>query len=416
MRSMLHKPRVAITGLGVVAPNGIGKEAFWQALVAGRSGIDRITRFDASKFPCQIAGEVCDFEPMAYMKPRDAKRLPLAAQFGVAAAKMAFEDADVEVTPKNAAKLGVCFGNSMGKPEVFDADYLPYLERGVRGIHPTTLVDMSPHGVSSQVAIALGTQGVCGTLSSGCTTSLDAVQWGYQQICAGRARLVVVGGAEAVLTPFTFGTVCAVGVLSKRNGEPQKASRPFDLHRDGMVLSEGAGAIVLEAWEHARDRGAPIYAELLAAVSMRSGHELVRCDISGAGMAQVMEASLIQSDLPKHGIDYISAHGSALRDYDEAETNAIKAVFGECVHNIPVSSIKSMIGQPFAAAGALQVVASCLTLQHDIIPPTINYITPDPRCDLDYVPNRARRARVRTVMVHAHGMGGSDASLVLEEV
>jgi 3-oxoacyl-[acyl-carrier-protein] synthase II len=412
----LRKPRVVITGLGAIAPNGIGKDPFWQALRCGRSGIDRITRFDASKFPCQIAGEVCDFDPTMYLKPREAKRLPRVAQFGVVAAKMAFEDAGIQVTPANASRFGVCFGNSLGKPEVFDADHLPYLERGIRGIHPTTLVNMSPHGASSQVAIALGVQGMCGTLASGCTTSLDAIQWGYQQICAGRASAIVVGGAEAVLTPFTFGMVCAVGVLSLRNNAPQQASRPFDLHRDGMVLSEGAGAIVLEAWEHARDRGAHIYAEILGAASMRYGQELVKCDISGVGMARVMEASLIQSDLPKCRIDYISAHGSGLRDYDEAETNALKAVFGDYVYNIPVSSIKSMIGQPFAAAGALQAVASCLTLQHDIIPPTINYTTPDPHCDLDYVPNHARRARVRTVMVHAHGMGGSDASLVLEEV
>lgn len=412
----MRKPRVVITGLGAIAPNGIGKDPFWQALRCGRSGIARITRFDASKFPCQIAGEVCDFDPTMYLKPRDAKRLSRVAQFGVVAAKMAFEDAGIQVTSTNASRFGVCFGNSMGKPEVFDDDHLPYLERGIRGIHPTTLVDLPPHGVSSHVAIALGTQGVCGTLSSGCTTSLDAIQWGYQQICTGRASAIVVGGSEAVLTPFTFGIVCAVGVLSKHNDAPSEASRPFDLYRDGIVLSEAAGAVVLESWEHARDRGANMYAEILGTAGMRYGHELVKCDISGHDMAQVMEAALVQADVTKHRIDYISPHGVSLPDYDRAESNAIKTVFGDYAYNIPVSSIKSMIGQPFAAAGALQVVASCLTLQDDLIPPTINYTTPDPLCDLDYVPNRARRARVRDVLVHAHGIGGSGAALVLEEV
>jgi 3-oxoacyl-[acyl-carrier-protein] synthase II len=413
---MGHQPRVVITGLGAIAPNGFGKEAFWDSLCSGRSGIDRITRFDASAFPCQIAGEVRDFQPTAYFAPQEVKHIPRVSQFAVAAARMALDDAGLQVGPKNLGRIGVCFGTSTGKAEIFEAEYLPFLQRGVRGIHPLSLLEFSPHAVSSHVAMALGVRGVCGTVSTGCTVGLDAVQWGYQQISLGRASIVVVGGAEALLTPFAFGVACAVGALSKRNEAPQEASRPFEMHRDGLVLGEGAGVVVLEELSHARERHATMYAEVLGFASAREGQDFVKCDLSGAVMVQVMETALYQAGLPKQGLDYISAHGNGLRDYDTAETNAIKAVFGQHAYNMPVSSIKSMIGQPFAAAGALQIVASCLTLQYGVIPPTINYDTPDPSCDLDYVPNQARRSRVRTLLAHAHGMGGTDSAVVLGKV
>jgi 3-oxoacyl-[acyl-carrier-protein] synthase II len=262
----------------------------------------------------------------------------------------------------------------------------------------------------------LGARGVCGAVSTGCTAALDALHWGYLQICLSRARVMVVGSAEALLSPFAFALVCASGVLSQRNAAPQEASRPFDLHRDGLVLSEGAGAVTLEALEHAQERNARIYAEVLGYATVRDGGEFVRCDLSGSDMARAMEIALYQASLPRQCIDYINAHGIGLPDYDTAETNAVKAVFGDQAYSIPVSSIKSMIGQPFAAGSALQVVASCLTLRHGIIPPTINYDTADPNCDLDYVPNLARRARVRALFVHAHGIGGTDSALVLGEL
>jgi 3-oxoacyl-[acyl-carrier-protein] synthase II len=410
---MAQKARVVITGLGVIAPNGIGKDAWWEGLLTGRSGIRRITQFDASPFPCQIAGEVIDFQPTGYINAREVKRMSRVSQFAVAAAKMALRDSAVEVSAENAPWMGVCFGTSLGKGEVFENDYPAFLERGVRGIHPLTLPQFAVHGMSSQVAIELGVSGVCGSIATGCTAGLDALQWGYIQICQGRARVMVVGSAEALLTPFAFGAVCATGVLSKQNATPEKASRPFDLQRDGLVLSEGAGALVLEALDHAEEREAPIYAEVLGVATARDGDDLVHCDLSGAGMARVMDIALYQSQIAKSRIDYINAHGVGLRDYDAAETNAIKAVFGKRAYHIPVSSIKSMIGQPFAAGGSLQVAASCLTLQRGYAPPTINYEMPDPACDLDYVPHRARAVRARALLVHAHGMGGTDSALVL---
>jgi 3-oxoacyl-[acyl-carrier-protein] synthase II len=405
--------RIVVTGLGAIAPNGVGKDAFWDGLIRGRSGIDRITRFDARAFPCQIAGEVNDFQPTSYLEPSEAKRMSRVSQFAVAAAKMALDDSGFRVTPENARKIGVCFGTSAGKGEIFESDYVSFLQKGMRGIHPLAHAEFSPHSVSSHVAMELGASGVCGSVSTGCTAGLDTLYWGYVQMRLGRAAVMVVGGAEALLSPFAFGAICAAGVLSKRNEAPQEASRPFELHRDGLVLSEGAGAVVLEPLERAEERNARVYAEVLGYATARDGGELIRSDRSGAGMARVIETAIYESRLPKHRIDYINAHGVGLRDYDMAETNAIKAVFADHAYNMPVSSVKSMIGQPFAAGGALQIVASCMTLQQGIIPPTINYGAPDPCCDLDYVPNRARRARVRALIVRAHGMGGSDSALVL---
>ncbi|HXH11122.1 MAG TPA: beta-ketoacyl-ACP synthase II [Alphaproteobacteria bacterium] len=410
---MSSQRRVVITGLGAIAPNGIGKDAFWDGLISGRSGINRITRFDASAFPCQIAGEVNDFQPTAFIEPVDAKRMSRVSQLAVAVAKMALDDSGLRLTPANASSVGVCFSTSAGKVEIFETEHVPFLERGMRAIHPLSVVEFTPYGTSSHVAIELGSSGLCGSVSTGCTAGLDALYWGYLQISLGRATAMVVGSAEALLSPFAFGAVCATGVLSKRNDAPQEASRPFDLHRDGLVLSEGAGAVVLEALEQTVEREARIYAEVLGYATARNGDDLVRCDPSGSGMARVIATALYEANVPIRRVDYVNAHGVGLQDYDVAETNALKAVFADQAYHIPVSSIKSMIGQPFAAGSSLQVVASCLSLQHGIIPPTINYHTPDPACDLDYVPQRARRARVRIHLVHAHGMGGTDSALVL---
>ncbi len=412
-RLVSSQRRVVITGLGAIAPNGIGKDAFWDGLISGRSGINRITRFDASAFPCQIAGEVNDFQPTAFIEPAEAKRMSRVSQLAVAAAKMALDDSGLRLTPANASSVGVCFSTSAGKVEIFETEHVPFLERGMRAIHPLSVVEFTPYGTSSHVAIELGSSGLCGSVSTGCTAGLDALYWGYLQISLGRATAMVVGSAEALLSRFAFGAVCATGVLSKRNDAPQEASRPFDLHRDGLVLSEGAGAVVLEPLEQTVERDARIYAEVLGYATARSGDDLVRCDTSGSDMARVIATALYQANVPIRRVDYINAHGVGLRDYDVAETNALKAVFADQAYHIPVSSIKSMIGQPFAAGSSLQVVASCLSLQHGIIPPTINYHTPDPACDLDYVPQRARRARVRIHLVHAHGMGGTDSALVL---
>ncbi len=261
--------------------------------------------------------------------------------------------------------------------------------------------------------MATGSTGVCGTLAMGCTSGLDVVQWAFSQICERQAHMMVVGSSEAMLTPFAVSMVAANGILTQYQGLPQAASRPFERDRDGIVLSEGCGAMILESLDHAQERNAPIYAELLGCAGERGGVNLVAADLDGVDIAQVMETALYQAGIPKTQIDYINAHGNGLRDYDTAECNAIKKVFGQYAYSIPISSIKSMIGQPFSAGGSLQMVASCLTLKNNMLTPTINYEHSDPICDLDFVPNRARRARVHHLLVHAHGIGGSDAVVVL---
>ena len=244
---MAQHRRVVITGLGAVSPNGIGKDAYWDGLLNGRSGIRRITRFDASKFPCQIAGEIVDFEPTTYINPHEVKRLSRVSQFALAAAKMAMDDSGMRISHTNAGRVGVCFGASAGKGEIFESDHLAFLERGVRGIHPLAHNQFHPHSVSSRVAIEIGASGVCGSMATGCTSGLDALNWGYEQLGQGRVAVMVFGSAEALLSPFAFASICAAGVLSKshmsrNNTVPQGSPRPFDLHRDGLVLSEGAGA------------------------------------------------------------------------------------------------------------------------------------------------------------------------------
>lgn len=410
---MAQEPRVVITGLGVVAPNGIGTEAYWEGLTSGRSGVSRITSFETTDLPCHIAAEVKGFEPSAYMSAKEAKRVGRVSQFAMAAAKMAIADADIQVTPENARHIGVCFAAAMGKPEVFETDYDPFTTRGVRGIHPTTFFEISPHAVSSHVAMATGSAGVCGTLATGCTSGLDVVQWAFSQLQQRQAHLMVVGSSEAMLTPFAVSVVSANGILTHYEGAPQAASRPFERDRDGIVLSEGCGAMILESLDHALERNVPIYAELLSCAGGRGGVNLVAADIDGVDIAQVMETALYRAGIAKTQIDYINAHGNGLRDYDTAECNAIKTVFGQQAYHIPVSSIKSMIGQPFSAGGSLQMVASCLIMKNNLLTPTINYDHPDPMCDLDFVPNHARRARVHHLLVHAHGIGGSDAVVVL---
>ncbi|HKA53716.1 MAG TPA: beta-ketoacyl synthase N-terminal-like domain-containing protein, partial [Candidatus Binatia bacterium] len=253
---MARERRVVITGLGAIAPNGIGKDAFWEGLINGRSGIRRITHFDASQFPCQIAGEVSDFEPTLYAESREVRRMSRVSQFAVAAAQMALDDAGLRVTPQNARQIGVCFGASTGKGEIIETDYLPFLERGVRGISPSTHREFAPHAVTSHAAIALGVSGVSGSVATACAAGLDALYWAALQIHCGRAVAMVAGSAEALLSPFAFGAVCAGGMLSRRNEAPQVASRPFERHRDGMVLGEGAGAVTLEALEQAQERHA----------------------------------------------------------------------------------------------------------------------------------------------------------------
>jgi 3-oxoacyl-[acyl-carrier-protein] synthase II len=408
-----QRRRVVITGLGVVAPNGVGKDAFWQNLIAGKSGIDWITFFDPSPFPSRIAGEVRNFQPEQFMTARQARELWRFSQFAVASSRMALEDAKFTIRPGNADRVAACFGTCVNGFEHIEDTHQTFQADGFRQIPPQTCLEYSTHAPVSHVSIAFGIKGPTMTLASGCSTGLDVIKWGADQIRQGIVDAAVVGSTEAPLTPLLFATFCALEALSRHHGPPHKACRPYDLTRDGIVLAEGGGALVLEHLDSALDRGAPIYAEFLGYGLASEALHLRKTDATGDGIARAIGAALASAHLSPADVDYIHGHGNSLPDYDAAETLGIKTALGSHAYSIPISSIKSMIGQPIAASGALQAIASALTLAHGLIPPTINYQLPDPLCDLDYVPNHARVARVRHALVNAHAAGGSHSVLVL---
>ena len=411
---MKNSRRVVITGLGVVAPNGIGKETFWQNLIAGKSGIGYITAFDASSYPCQIAGQILDFVATDFMRSRTAKTMGRFSQLGVASTRLALEDAKLSISPELATQTFACFGNSANGIGDIAADAIEKLSgQGVAAVKPWSALEFPPHAAASHLAIEFGIRGQAVTISSNCCTGLDAIETARAQIASGNATVALAGSSDAPIFPSAFSAFCALGALSKRNDAPEKASRPYDLLRDGLVISEGAATLVLEDYEFARDRGATIYAEVLGfkagseAIGMRKG------DLSGKVMADAMRGAISRSGLSPAEIDHINAHGSSLADYDVCDSNAFKEALGEHAYHIPITSIKSMIGQPISAAGTLQTAAACMSLQVQCAPPTINQEVPDPQCDLDYVPNVARVARIRRVLINAHSFGGSVSALVI---
>lgn len=412
---MRNSRRVVITGLGVVAPNGIGKDAFWQNLIAGKSAVDYITAFDPSPYPCQVAAEVKDFHPQEFMTKRCARELWRFAQFALAASQMAVEDAKLDITAENRHMVGACFGTCVsGVERVYDS-FETSRRSGFADLHPLTSFQYSTHAPVAHVAIELGIKGPSMTLASGCSTGLDVIKWGYEQIKAGNLEAVVAGSTEAPLTPMVYSTWAALGILARPHHDPLQASRPYDLTRDGLVLAEGGGAVVIENLESALDRGAHVYAEVIGFGASSEALNFRKGDMTGEGLARAISLALDDCGAALESIDYINSHGNSLPENDQAETNAYKMALGRRAYSVPISSIKSMIGQPIAASGILQAISTALTVSHDIIPPTINYSVPDPQCDLDYVPNHARFARVNRAIINAHAMGGTHSVLVIDK-
>jgi 3-oxoacyl-[acyl-carrier-protein] synthase II len=411
---MKNPRRVVITGLGVIAPNGIGKDAFWQNLVAGKSGIDYITAFDPMPYPCHVAGEVRDFDPKAFMTARRARTMGRFSQFAVAATRLALEDAKVSINANLASSTSIFYGTSInGGGDVAAGALEGLLREGVGAINPWAALEYPPHATSSYVAIEFGITGPALSLSSNCCTGIDAINEGFKHIAEGLSEVALVGGCDAPVFPLAFGAFCALGALTKRNDAPRKASRPYDLKRDGIVLSEGAATLVLEELEVARERGARIYGEVLGHGSASEAIGMRKGDLSGKRMASAISDAIRQAGLVAEKIDHVNAHGSSLPDYDICDTNAFKEALGKHAYKIPISSIKSMIGQPVSAAGTIQAAAACLSLREQVVPPTTNQETSDPRCDLDYVPNASRVARIRNVLINGHSFGGSVAALVI---
>ena len=409
--------RVVITGLGILAPNGNGKDEYWDALVNGRSGIKRIIAFDHSPFSTQIAGEVKNFDPCEYFDPRLVKRSGRFTHFGVATAKMAVKDSDINLSGENTDRCGVCFGTTIGaENDIYECQHKRFLESGPRAVSRLTAPEFTPHITTSYICTELKITGPNSTLSSGCSTGLEVVNCGYNMVKRGDVDVAIVASSDAPIFPFAMSTFCALGILSKRNEEPEKASRPYDKDRDGMVLSEGGAAVVLEELNHAKSRGANIYTEIVSYATSCEAQEVLMVDVSGSGLVIALEQALSAGKLRREEIDYICAHGNAIPSYDIAETNAFKAFFGDHAYKIPTSSIKSMTGQAYAAGGSFQVVATSLCLKKGFVIPTINLDDPDPLCDLDYVPNRSRRANIGTALSNSFGFGGQNDTLIVRKL
>jgi 3-oxoacyl-[acyl-carrier-protein] synthase II len=410
----MNRRRVVVTGLGVVAPNGIGKDPFWENLVSGKSAIGPISLFDASPYPCRIAAEISNFRPQTFMLPARVKHRGRFCQFAVAAAKLALQDARLDLKRVQADRVRIGMGTSMaGIGDVTEGARLGFERAGFGGIPLMSALEFAPHAPVSHVSTELGLKGQALTLGSACSTGLDAVQWATAQIADDYADVAFAGSTDAPLAELAYATLSALGILTKYEGPPEKASRPYDLHRDGMVLGEGAAVVILEELRSAISRGGQVYAEVLGYGHGNEGGYGPRTDTAEKALADAIRAALTHARLTSGDIDYVNAHGNGLPDYDLIETRAFKEALGAHAYSIPVSSIKSMIGHAMGAASALQVVASCLTIQHGIIPPTINLDTRDPECDLDYVPLKARVGRVRRVLLNAHAMGGTHSVLIL---
>jgi 3-oxoacyl-[acyl-carrier-protein] synthase II len=411
---MRNGRRVVITGIGVVAPNGIGKQAYWDSLVSGKSGVDWITDFDTDPYPCKVAAKVQDFNPGDFVNLKRAKQWGRFSQFAVAAARLALEDSKLRISKESPERVLICIGNAMnGSSDVFDVARVGWDRQGLSGIPNLSGIEYAAHAPATHVSTELQIRGQALTIASACSTGLDVVQWAADKIGEGRADLVFAGSTEAPLSEFCFATLCAFGSISTFNENPLKASRPFDLKRAGLVLGEGSAILVVEELEHALDRDAPIYAEVLGCGTGNEAGVESRRSASQIAVSQSITSALSRARLEPSQLDYVNAHGNAMPDYDRVDTQGLRDALGVAAYSTPVSSVKSMIGHAMGAAGALQVAATCLALSNSVIPPTINYEIPDPACDLDYVPNFARVSRLRTALVNAHAIGGTYSALVL---
>jgi len=408
MGRTLTLPTIVITGMGAITPLGLSVAKYWEGLINGRSGIGPITLFDASAYPVKIAAEVKGFDPEKYMPLKRVDRTSRCSQLGIAAAKMAIESARLDMSREKPEKVGAIIATSGTMDKIADEGEV-LRKRGPMRIDPLSITKTAPSMVPAQVALEIGAKGPNTSLNSACASGSDALGTALNHLRLGHADVVIAGGAEAGVNPISIASTARVGALS-RETDPTRASRPFDLNRDGFVFGEGAGILVLETLEHARERNAPILAELVGAGWSFDAYNETAPDAETQAIA--LRMVLQDAGVSPEDIDYINAHGTSTRLNDVAETRAIKMAFGDRAYKIPISSNKSMIGHLACAAGAVEAVAAVMTVREGIIPPTIHYETPDPECDLDYVPNKARRQPVNVCLSNSFGMGGQNCSLI----
>jgi len=407
-----HK-RVVITGMGVVAPNGIGINNFWDSLVHGQSAIRKITHFDASSYPCQVAAGIPDFDPTDYMNPKTAKRLDRFAQFALAASKMAVLDSRTDLDSLDPHKIGVIIGTGIGGGVCKENQHIIFMEKGFKRLSPLAAVMICTHSAAGIISCELGLKGPNTTVSAGCTSGLDAIYLAYNTISLGDADIMLAGAGEAPITPYIIALFCASGLLSRSNGNPKEMVKPYDVDGDGTVLGEGGAILVLEELQSALKRNAKIYGEILGYASGNEAYDIFHIDPLGDVGAEVMKRALNNAHLNPEDIDYINGHGNGAPEYDLNETVAIKKVFGQLAYRIPVTSIKPITGQSFSVTGILQMITCLLVINHGIIPPTVNHKSPQPNCDLDYVPNHFREKKVNVALMNALGYGGGHTGLIV---
>jgi len=408
--------RIVVTGCGVVSPLGTGLSLTWNSLISGKSGIGRITQFDAGDFSSQIAGEVKDFNPEEHIEAKSIKKTARFVQFAIASAKEAMQDSGLDIAALNRERCGVIIGSGIGDLHTTEEQHKVFFAKGPSRLSPFLIPMIITNEAAGQVAICYGFEGINFCTVTACASGTHAIAEAFKAIKYDQADVVIAGGTEACITPLGVGGFCALKALSKRNDAPEKASRPFDNNRDGFVMSEGSGILILEEYEHAKKRGAQIYAEICGQGQTCDAYHITAPDPEGKSATRAMALAVKESGLNLEDFDYINAHGTSTKLNDKTETLAIKKLFKDQAKNLMVSSTKSMTGHLLGAAGALEAVFCCKTIKHGIIPATINYEEPDPECDLDYVPNKSREKKVKAVINNSLGFGGHNVSLVFKNL
>lgn len=407
--------RVVITGMGVVSPVGTGLDQFWSSITAGLSGVGPITRFNPEGYTTKIAAEVKDFDPTQYIEKKEARRMDRFTQFAMAAAKLAMEDAGLNLEQVNRDKVGVILGSGVGGIETLEEQHKVLLNKGPGRVSPFFIPMMISNMGAASIAISYGLKGCNVTTTSACASSNNALGDAFRLLQRGQADIMISGGTEAPITPMSVAGFCSLKAMSTRNEEPHRASRPFDAGRDGFIIGEGSALLVLETLEHARKRGARIYAEIVGYGASCDAYHITAPDPEGKGAAVSMSAALEDAGLKPEAVDYINAHGTSTPMGDKLETMAIKQVFGDAAYRLAVSSTKSMTGHLLGAAGGLEAAICTLAIYHGIIPPTTNYEEPEEECDLDYVPNQARKVPVEIALSNSFGFGGHNATLLFKK-
>lgn len=409
------KRRVVITGLGVVTPVGIGKDSFWTSLCTGKSGISRVTSFNVDDYPTQIGAEIRDFDPHKFLDKKEARRMDRFGQFALVASKLAMEDSAIDLSAIDSDRAGVSVGSGIGGIITIEEQIAVLKEKGPRRISPFFVPMLIANMASGYISIEFGFRGPNTTLVTACATGTHSIGEAFKIIQLGVADVMLAGGSEAAFSPISFAGFCAMRAMSTRNQEPLKASRPFDSDRDGFVMGEGAGVVVLEELEHALARGAKIYAEVAGYGLSGDAYHVTAPDPDGSGAIRCMEMAITDAGMVPEEVDYINAHGTSTDLNDKTETAAIKRVFADHAYKLAVSSTKSMTGHLLGAAGGIEAVVCAMAIQEGIIPPTVNYDNPDPDCDLDYTPNVAAKRLVSVAMSNSFGFGGTNACLIFRK-